>query len=151
MRKATSLGIALLLSGPTFAPRAHAQEPIDCATVCCPCRVAELARDEREAKEGIAIGLALFVPAYVAGAAYASTLQGSVRAVDTIPVIGALIAGTREASRDNHAALFFSAGVQVIGSLVAVLSAVELAHAHSSRCEFAVSVTGQGAALSGRW
>jgi hypothetical protein len=157
MRKATSLGFAMLLSG--AAPHtARAQEPlapapIDCAQVCCPCQMqlAELARDEREAHEGIAIGLALFIPAYVAGTAYAATLPGSVKPVDSIPIIGTIIAGTRETSRDNHAALFFSAGVQVVGALVAALSAVELANVHSERCELSVEVTGNGAALTGHW
>jgi hypothetical protein len=150
MRKAMSLGFALLLSG--AAPgAARAQEPIDCAAVCCPCQQAALERDEREAREGIAIGLALFIPAYVAGTAYASTLPGSVKPVDSIPIIGTIIAGTRETSRDNHAALFFSAGVQVVGALVAALSAVELANVHSERCELSVAVTGNGAALVGHW
>ena len=150
MRRAISLGIALLFAG--AAPRgARAQEPIDCAAVCCPCQLAELDRDEHEAHEGIAIGLALFIPAYVAGTAYAATLPGSMKVVDSIPIIGTIIAGTRESSRDNHAALFFSAGVQVVGGLVAALSAVELASVHSARCELSVEVTPNGAALKGTW
>jgi hypothetical protein len=155
MRKGTSLGFAMLLAG--AAPNtARAQEPlapapVDCAHVCCPCQMAELERDEHEAHEGIAIGLALFIPAYVAGTAYAATLPGSVKPVDSIPIIGTILAGTRETSRDNHAALFFSAGVQVVGALVAALSAVELANVHSERCELSVEVTGNGAALTGHW
>lgn len=149
MRKAImGAGIALLLAGP-----ARAQEPLDCAAVCCPCQaqLAAIDRAEREANEGIGIGLALFIPAYVVGTAYASTLPHSVRAVDSIPIIGTIIAGTRETSRDNHAALFFSAGVQVVGALVATLSAIELARVHSDRLEYSVTVTGDGVALGGRW
>src|SRR3954447_9570054 len=147
MRKAIMMGVALLLAGP-----ARAQEPLDCAAVCCPCQAtAALDRDEHGAKEGIGIGLALFIPAYVAGTAYASTLPHSVRAVDSIPIIGALIAGTRETSRDNQAVLFFSAGVQVVGAIVAALSAVELARVRANRVEYTVTVTGDSLALAGRW
>jgi len=148
MRKAIMIGVASLLASPV-----HAQEPLDCAAVCCPCQAqaAALDRDEHEANEGIGIGLALFIPAYVVGTAYASTLPHSVRAIDSIPIIGTIIAGTRETSRDNHAALFFSAGVQVVGAIVAALSAVELARVHAARAEYTVTVTGDGVALGGRW
>lgn len=150
MRKATSLGIAMLLTV-AAARTARSEEPVDCVQVCCPCQMAALDRDEREAHEGIAVGLALFVPAYVVGTAYASTLPGSVRPVESIPIIGTIIAGTRDTSRDNQAALFFSAGVQLVGALVAALSAVELASVRSQRYELSVEVTGNGAALTGRW
>lgn len=142
MRKAIWIGFALSLTGP-----ARAQEPL----VCDCCAAAELDRDEHEAKEGIGVGLAIFIPAYVIGTAYASTLPHSVRAVDSIPVLGAILAGTRETSRDNHAALFFSAGVQLVGAIVATMSIVELARVHHARGEWTVKVSGEGVALAGSW
>lgn len=142
MRKAILVGFAMLLAEP-----ARAQEPL----VCDCCAAAELDKDEHEANEGIGVGLAIFIPAYVIGTAYASTLPHSNHAVDSIPILGAILAGTRETSRDNHAALFFSAGVQLVGALVATLSAVELARVHDARSEWTVKVTGEGVALAGTW
>src|SRR4051794_36150941 len=59
-----------------------AMPPMNCAQVCCPCDcAAALEADDRVAREALAIGMALFVPAYVAGTAYAWTLPGAVHSV----------------------------------------------------------------------
>ncbi len=120
------------------------------ATPCCPCacELAELQARERAAREMLAVGLTVLVPAYIAGTAYAFSLPGSVRAVDSLPIFGALAAGARDTRRDNHSALFFSSGAQFIGAFMTVLAAVELANVHERRWQFDVAAGPGSAQLS---
>lgn len=112
---------------------------------CCACPCAALDAQERSAHEELGMGLALFVPAYVAGTVYAWSLPRSVRAVDGLPVFGALVAGARDRERDNHAGLLFSGGLQLIGAFLVVLAAVDLGDVRERRWAIDVA-TGPGSA-----
>jgi hypothetical protein len=120
------------------------------APPCCPCACdwAGLKEQERIARETLAVGLSIFVPAYIAGTAFAFSLPGSVRSVDSLPIVGALAAGVRDRRRDNHSALLFSGGVQIIGAFMAALAAVELADIHERRWQIDVAVGNGTAGLS---
>ena len=123
------------------------------ATPCCPCRCdwAALNAQEHVARETLAVGLAVFIPAYIAGTAFAFSLPGSVRAVDALPIVGAIAAGVRDRRRDNHSALFFSGGVQIIGAFMAALAAVELADIHERRWQLVDGPGTAGLSAQLRW
>ena len=59
----------------------------------------------------------------------------------------------RDRERDNHAALYFAGGVQLIGAFLAVLAAVELADVHERRWSIDVGAGPGSARLSAqlRW
>lgn len=128
---------------------------------CCRCACSEredleraaLEAQARAAREALAVGLTLFIPAYLAGTAYAFSLPGSVRPIDSIPVFGSIIAGARDRDRDNHAALYFAGGAQLIGTFLAVLAAVELAETRERRWTIDVGAGPGSAQLSAklRW
>ncbi len=138
--------------------------PNDCAPLpppvleappCCPCACAlgALKAEEHTALALLMVGLTLFVPAYVAGTAYAFSLPGSVRAVDSLPIVGAFASGARNFERENNSRLFSSGNVQVIGALLAVVAAAELADIHERRWQLDVDVGPASAGLSAqlRW
>ena len=158
MSTTNRLGFAMLLLV-TTAHRVSA-EPADCALSppvvdepppCCPCAcaaVGALKAEEHTALALLVVGLALFVPAYVGGTAYAFSLPGSVRAVDSLPIVGAFSAGARNLERNNNSRLFSSGNVQVIGALLAVVAAVQLADIHERRWQVDVDVGSGNAGLS---
>jgi hypothetical protein len=127
----------------------------DCAPVCCPCDcdAAALEADDRVSREALAIGLALFVPAYIAGTAYGWSLPGAIHSVDSLPIIGAIAAGARDREPVDHAALLFSGGVQLIGALVTAVAAIELANVRARRWTVTVSAMPGSALMTAkvRW
>lgn len=125
------------------------------APPCCPCAcaLAAVRAEEHSALAVLAVGLTLFVPAYVAGTAYAFSLPGSVRAVDSLPVVGAFAAGARNLERNNNSSLFASGNLQIIGAFLAVVAAVQLADLHERRWQIDVAAGPSTAGLSAqlRW
>lgn len=152
MRPTVSL-LALALLG--AAPGAVHAQPLECATCCCRCAdEATLDAEEHEAKRTLGVAAALFVPAWVAGTTYAWLQPGGNRFVESTPIAGAIVAATR-ADRANMAALLFSAGVQTMGVLLAVVAASELeavdAQRHSLGLSIAASPDGVAMAARLRW
>jgi hypothetical protein len=126
MRERSPWLLVALLSATTIARPARAQ-PAGDAPCLCACEDPDaLARDEHEAREVLGASLALFLPAWIGGTAYATTLPGTSRYFASLPIFGTTLAAARTGDRANQAALLFSTGVQAMGALLAIVSAVEL-------------------------
>jgi hypothetical protein len=124
--------------------KARAQ-PTACDLVCCTCADERaLNNDAEEAQQTLATAVALFVPAWAASTAYAWTLPGANRFLAGLPIAGAVEAGVRVGERANAAALFFAAGVQTMGVLLAVIGATEMHDVHLRRAALDLSLDANG-------
>lgn len=135
-----------------YVPPPPAPPPLLEVPPCCPCACggAALESEEHTARALLAVGLALLVPAYVAGTAYAYSLPGSVHAIDSLPIVGTIAAGVRDRERDNHSTLFFSGGVQIMGAFMAIVAAVQLGDIHERRWQLDVAAGPGTAGLAAR-
>ncbi len=154
-----SSATAIVLLTSTARVAAADDAPCECSG-CIDDDAVDLRREEAAADaratvgaQEAALGLALFIPAYAGGTAYAFVLPDRLASVDAIPIVGAIAAGARDRDHVNRAALFFSGGVQLIGAVVAIIGAATWARAQERRFSLAAS-GGPGHAtvgLVGRW
>lgn len=135
-------------------PEVEAPPPAPPLTLPLPpcCGMAAIAPGEPSDGEltGVIAGAAsAAVVSYLLATLFASTQPHNVPLVDGIPVLGAIVAASRNPLDDRTTPLLlFSAGVQAIGILVAATVGVGLAERRQIRLDFGACPSGAGASVS---